>query len=100
MECLFVGVCINQILFHMYTCYNILWYNNSKKVEDNMIEKILAYILACCNNSEFEQTTVALISENLKISRSQVSVVLNKLVKENKLIRIESNRFVSFRLSI
>ena len=51
-----------------------------------MIEKILAYILACCNNSEFEQTTVALISENLKISRSQVSVVLNKLVKENKLI--------------
>ena len=84
----------------MYTCYNILWYNNSKKVEDNMIEKILAYILACCNNSEFEQTTVALISENLKISRSQVSVVLNKLVKENKLIRIESNRFVSFRLSI
>ena len=55
-----------------------------------MIEKILAYILACCNNSEFEQTTVALISENLKISRSQVSVVLNKLVKENKLIRIES----------
>ena len=49
-----------------------------------MIEKILAYILACCNNSEFEQTTVALISENLKISRSQVSVVLNKLVKENK----------------
>ena len=42
-----------------------------------MIEKILAYILVCCNNSEFEQTTVALISENLKISRSQVSVVLN-----------------------
>lgn len=58
-----------------------------------MIEKILAYILACCNNSEFEQTTVALISENLKISRSQVSVVLNKLVKENKLIRIESKPF-------
>ena len=26
----------------------------------NMIEKILAYILACCNNSEFEQTTVAI----------------------------------------
>ena len=58
-----------------------------------MIEKILAYILACCNNNEFEQTTVALISENLKISRSQVSVVLNKLVKENKLIRIESKPF-------
>ena len=58
-----------------------------------MIEKILAYILACCNNSEFDQTTVALISENLKISRSQVSVVLNKLVKENKLIRIESKPF-------
>ena len=77
----------------MYICYNILWYNNSKKVEDNMIEKILAYILACCNNSEFEQTIVALISENLKISRSQVSVVLNKLVKENKLIRIESKPF-------
>ena len=49
-----------------------------------MIEKILAYILACCNNSEFNQTTVALISENLKISRSQVSVVLNKLVKEKR----------------
>ena len=48
-----------------------------------MIEKILAYILARCINSEFDQTTVALISENLKISRSQVSVVLNKLVKEN-----------------
>ena len=77
----------------MYICYTILWYNNSKKVEGNMIEKILAYILACCNNSEFEQTTVALISENLKISRSQVSVVLNKLVKENKLIRIESKPF-------
>ena len=58
-----------------------------------MIEKILAYILACCNNSEFDQTTVALISENLKISRSQVSVVLNKLVKENKLVRIESKPF-------
>ena len=54
-----------------------------------MIEKILAYILARCINSEFDQTTVALISENLKISRSQVSVVLNKLVKENQLIRIE-----------
>ena len=58
-----------------------------------MIEKILAYILARCINSEFDQTTVALISENLKISRSQVSVVLNKLVKENKLIRIESKPF-------
>ncbi len=58
-----------------------------------MIEKILAYILVCCNNSDFDQTTVALISENLKISRSQVSVVLNKLVKENKLIRIESKPF-------
>ena len=58
-----------------------------------MIEKILAYILACCNNNEFDQTTVALISENLKISRSQISVVLNKLVKENKLVRIESKPF-------
>ena len=47
MQCLFVGVCINQMLFHMYICYTILWYNNSKKVEGNMIEKILAYILAC-----------------------------------------------------
>ena len=82
-----------------------------------MIEKILAYILACCNNSEFDQTTVALISENLKISRSQVSVVLNKLVKENKCayfssdyltasnavntaIKKSQNRFVSFRLNI
>lgn len=65
-----------------------------------MIEKILAYILARCINSEFDQTTVALISENLKISRSQVSVVLNKLVKENKLIALNQNRFVSFRLNI
>ena len=24
-----------------------------------MIEKILAYILVCCNNSDFDQTTVA-----------------------------------------
>ena len=67
----------------MYICYNILWYNNSKKVEGNMIEKILAYILACCDKEDFDKTSVALISENLKISRSQVSVVLNKLVKEN-----------------
>ena len=47
-----------------------------------MIEKILAYILACCDKEEFDKTSVALISENLKISRSQVSVVLNKLVKD------------------
>ena len=47
-----------------------------------MIEKILAYILECCNNNEFAQTTVANMSENLKIGRSQVSVVLNKLVKD------------------
>ena len=33
------------------------------------------------------------MSENLKVSRSQVSVVLNKLVKENKLVRIESKPF-------
>lgn len=66
----------------MYICYTILWYNNPKKVEGNMIEKILAYILACCDKEEFDKTSVALISENLKISRSQVSVVLNKLVKE------------------
>ena len=52
-----------------------------------MIEKILAYILECCNNNEFAQTTVANMSENLKIGRSQVSVVLNKLVKENKLVQ-------------
>ena len=58
-----------------------------------MIEKILAYILACCDKEDFDKTSVALISENLKISRSQVSVVLNKLVKENKLIRIESKPF-------
>ena len=58
-----------------------------------MIEIILAYILARCINSDLDQTTVALISENLKISRSQVSVVLNKFVKENKLIRIESKPF-------
>jgi len=58
-----------------------------------MIEKILAYILECCNNNEFAQTTVANMSENLKIGRSQVSVVLNKLVKENKLVRIESKPF-------
>lgn len=92
MECLFVGMCINQILFHMYviTYYGIII---QKKWRGNMIEKILAYILVCCNNGEFDQTTVALISENLKISRSQVSVVLNKLVKENKLIRIESKPF-------
>lgn len=39
MECLFVGMCINQILFHMYICYNILWYNNSKKVEGSYDRK-------------------------------------------------------------
>ena len=58
-----------------------------------MIDKVLAYILACCNNNEFDQTTVTNLSENLKVSRSQVSVVLNKLVKENKLVRIESKPF-------
>ena len=100
MQCLFVGVCINQMLFHMYICYNILWYNNSKKVEGNMIEKILAYILACCDKEEFDKTSVALISENLKISRSQVSVVLNKLVKENKLVALNQSRFISYLSSI
>ena len=65
-----------------------------------MIEKILAYILECCNNNEFAQTTVANMSENLKIGRSQVSVVLNKLVKENKLVRIDQSRFVSYPTSI
>ena len=35
-----------------------------------MIEKILAYILACCNNSEFEQTTVA---GSLTLAHSQNS---------------------------
>ena len=34
MECLFVGVCINQMLFHMY-----IWYNNSKKVEGSYDRK-------------------------------------------------------------
>ncbi|WP_295754005.1 hypothetical protein [uncultured Holdemanella sp.] len=58
-----------------------------------MIDKVLVYILACCNNNEFDQTTVTNLSENLKVSRSQVSVVLNKLVKENKLVRIESKPF-------
>lgn len=29
-----------------------------------MIEKILAYILACCDKEEFDKTSVALISEN------------------------------------
>lgn len=58
-----------------------------------MVERILAFILTCCNNNEFDQTTIANMSEKLKIGRSQVSVVLNKLVKENKLVRIESKPF-------
>lgn len=63
------------------------------KEEINMREKVLSYILMCCENNKFDQTTVAIISENLQISRSQVSVLLNKLTKENKLVRIEAKPF-------
>lgn len=63
------------------------------KEEVNMREKVLSYILMCCENNKFDQNTVAMISENLKISRSQVSVLLNKLTKENKLVRIEAKPF-------
>ena len=59
-----------------------------------MLEKILSYILECCKRNEFDQTAITIMSENLKISRSQCSVVVNKLVKEKKLVRIESKPFL------
>lgn len=59
-----------------------------------MLEKILFYILECCKRNEFDQTAITIMSENLKISRSQCSVIVNKLVKEKQLVRIESKPFL------
>ncbi len=59
-----------------------------------MLEKILSYILECCTRNEFDQTAITIMSENLKISRSQCSVVVNKLVKDKKIVRIESKPFL------
>lgn len=77
----------------MIAQYDIIKANVITK-EHCMLEKILSYILMCCTKEEFDQTSVSIISDNLKISRSQVSVILNKLVKESKLVRIESKPFI------
>ena len=55
----------------MITQYGIINSNVITK-EVPMLEKILSYILMCCKEEAFDQTSVSLISDHLKISRSQV----------------------------
>ena len=55
-----------------------------------MIEKILAYILACCNNSEFEQTTFVHVPDRI----DRLITILGRKVASQETPTVTANSFI------
>lgn len=57
-------------------------------------DKLLAYINENCISEDYSLNTIVKISEELKVGRNQISLMINKLIKEKKLIRVEEKPYI------
>lgn len=64
-----------------------------------MENKILGYINKNCIDEKYSLNSISKISEELRIGRNQVSIVINKLIKDKKLIRIDDSPYLYLSVS-
>ena len=64
-----------------------------------MEEIILNYIESNCREGQYEENTIKNISHYLHVSRNEIAMILNNLVKASKLVRIDEDPYIYLTMS-